>query len=176
MLEETNTILEIVFTGIGSAIFSIVVYFYKNWRKTVNKDKQIYQNYLWWLQLNNEIIKNMKHGQLPIENACSQFHLLEPYTLNYIEFFDDSLRVQMLAYDILIQGALVKKVISSTDLNQLEFESQSIHHTLSQRIKFIDEYIGKFAVSSFILFFALPPLIKIIANKYLIRSNTDNKK
>lgn len=176
MLEETNTILEIVFTGIGSAIFSIVVYFYKNWRKTVNKDKQIYQNYLWWLQLNNEIIKNMKHGQLPIENACSQFHLLEPYTLNYIEFFDDSLRVQMLAYDILIQGALVKKGISSTDLNLLEFESQSIHHTLSQRIKFIDEYIGKFAVSSFILFFALPPLIKIIASKYLIRSNTDNKK
>ena len=82
----------------------------------------------------------------------------------------------MLAYDILIQGALVKKGISSTDLNLLEFESQSIHHTLSQRIKFIDEYIGKFAVSSFILFFALPPLIKIIANKYLIRSNTDNKK
>ena len=58
MLEETNTMLEIVFTGIGSAIFSIVVYFYKNWRKTVNKDKQIYQNYLWWLQLNNEIIKS----------------------------------------------------------------------------------------------------------------------
>ena len=72
MLEETNTMLEIVFTGIGSAIFSIVVYFYKNWRKTVNKDKQIYQNYLWWLQLNNEIIKNMKHGQLPIENASFQ--------------------------------------------------------------------------------------------------------
>lgn len=66
MLEETNTMLEIVFTGIGSAIFSIVVYFYKNWRKTVNKDKQIYQNYLWWLQLNNEIIKNMKHGQLSV--------------------------------------------------------------------------------------------------------------
>lgn len=41
--------LEIVFTGIGSAIFSIMVYFYKNWRKTVNKDKQIYQNYLWWI-------------------------------------------------------------------------------------------------------------------------------
>lgn len=76
MLEETNTMLEIVFTGIGSAIFSIVVYFYKNWRKTVNKDKQIYQNYLWWLQLNNEIIKNMKHGQLPIENACSQNRFL----------------------------------------------------------------------------------------------------
>lgn len=168
--------LEIVFTGIGSAIFSIVVYFYKNWRKTVNKDKQIYQNYLWWIQLNNEIIKNMKHSQSTIENSCSQFHLLEPYTLNYIEIFDDSLRVQMLDYNLLVQRALVKKGISSTDLNQLEFKSQSIHYALSQRIKFIDEYIGKFAVSSFILFFALPPLINIIANKYLIRSNTDNKK
>lgn len=39
--------LEIIFTGIGSAFFSILVYFYKNWRKTVNEDKQIYQNYLW---------------------------------------------------------------------------------------------------------------------------------
>ena len=145
-------------------------------RKTVNKDKQIYQNYLWWIQLNNEIIKNMKHSQSTIENSCSQFHLLEPYTLNYIEIFDDSLRVQMLDYNLLVQRALVKKGISSTDLNQLEFKSQSIHYALSQRIKFIDEYIGKFAVSSFILFFALPPLIKIIANKYLIRSNTDNKK
>lgn len=168
--------LEIIFTGIGSAIFSIVVYFYKNWRKTVNRDKQIYQNYLWWIQLNNEIIKNMKHSQSTIENSCSQFHLLEPYTLNYIEIFDDSLRVQMLDYNILIQEALVKKGISSTDLNQLEFKSQSIHYALSQRIQFIDEYIGKFAVSSFILFFALPPLIKIIANRYLIRSNTGNKK
>ena len=64
MLEETNTMLEIVFTGIGSAIFSIVVYFYKNWRKTVNKDKQIYQNYLWWLQLNNEIIKKALSQQM----------------------------------------------------------------------------------------------------------------
>lgn len=82
----------------------------------------------------------------------------------------------MLDYNLLVQRALVKKGISSTDLNQLEFKSQSIHYALSQRIKFIDEYIGKFAVSSFILFFALPPLIKIIANKYLIRSNTDNKK
>ena len=26
--------LEIIFTGIGSAIFSVVVYLYKNWRKT----------------------------------------------------------------------------------------------------------------------------------------------
>ena len=118
----------------------------------------------------------MKHSQSTIENSCSQFHLLEPYTLNYIEIFDDSLRVQMLDYNLLVQRALVKKGISSTDLNQLEFKSQSIHYALSQRIKFIDEYIGKFAVSSFILFFALPPLIKIIANKYLIRSNTDNKK
>lgn len=74
--------LEIIFTGIGSAIFSVVVYLYKNWRKTVNEDKQAYQNYLWWLQLNAEIIRNMKFGQSIIETACSQFHLLEPYTLN----------------------------------------------------------------------------------------------
>ena len=70
--------------------------------------------YLWWLQLNDEIIKNMKNNQLSIENSCSQFHLLEPYTLNYIEVFDDSMRVQMLSYNILIQGALVKRGISSS--------------------------------------------------------------
>ncbi|WP_302173282.1 hypothetical protein [Megasphaera elsdenii] len=118
----------------------------------------------------------MKNNQLSIENSCSQFHLLEPYTLNYIEVFDDSMRVQMLSYNILIQGALVKRGISSSDLSHLEFKSQSIHQSISQRIKFIDEFVGKFSISSFILFFALPPLIKVIANKYLIRSNTGDKK
>lgn len=66
--------LEIIFTGIGSAIFSVVVYLYKNWRKTVNEDKQAYQNYLWWLQLNAEIIRNMKFGQ----------SIIEPLALNFI--------------------------------------------------------------------------------------------
>lgn len=66
---------EIVFTGIGSAFFSLVVYLYKNWRKTVNADKQTYQNYLWWLQLNAEIIKNMR-------NIVRQS--LKPLALNFI--------------------------------------------------------------------------------------------
>ena len=60
--------LEIIFTGIGSAIFSVVVYLYKNWRKTVNEDKQAYQNYLWWLQLNAEIIS--KFLMMPCVLKC----------------------------------------------------------------------------------------------------------
>lgn len=167
---------EFVFTGIGSAFFSLVVYLYKNWRKTVNADKQTYQNYLWWLQLNAEIIKNMKYSQAIIETACSQFHLLEPYTLNYIELFDDALRAQMLSYDILIQGALVRKGISSKDLAQLEFVSQLLYQTLSQRIKLIDEILGKYVLSSFISYYGLPRVIKRIADKYLIRSNTGDIK
>lgn len=168
--------LEIIFTGIGSAIFSVVVYLYKNWRKTVNEDKQAYQNYLWWLQLNAEIIRNMKFGQSIIETACSQFHLLEPYTLNYIEIFDDALRAQMLSYDTLIQGALVRKGVPSKDLARLEFLSQSLHQTLSQRIQLTDEILGKHAISSFILYYVLPRLIKRIVDKCLIRSNTSDKK
>lgn len=118
----------------------------------------------------------MKFGQSIIETACSQFHLLEPYTLNYIEIFDDALRAQMLSYDILIQGALVRKGVPSKDLARLEFLSQSLHQTLSQRIQLTDEILGKHAISSFILYYVLPRLIKRIVDKCLIRSNTSDKK
>ncbi len=159
--------LEIIFTGIGSVVFTVIWHYYQLWRKSVDKDRQLFVQYLWQIKMNSSLIDEMKQGSLFVEEACMNLHTTSPYTRRYIKFFDDDLHRQFFAYNLLIQRAYIKRGLTADQLSEFERRTNSLIQHLNSYIHFIDHYLGCFSIASFIMFFSLPPLIDYIAAKYL---------
>ena len=156
-----------ILSGIFSLLVAFTGYLYNSWRNTIKMNRIIYLRYIWTLEMNLLLLKQIKNRNLSSIHGTQQIKLLEPYTLNYIPVWDNFLCNQLLQYNKLLIVPLAKKSFRNTELDMLILITKSNLQNISGCLSLIDEVIGKLSITSFLCYLSVPFVIEKIVNKYL---------
>ena len=162
-----------ILSGLCSLLLTLIGYFYNSWRNEIKASRAIYLQYLWKLELNRTILQQIRNSHIPIELACQQIQLLDPYTLCYIPSLDNHLYQQLLKYNIDLIVPLSGSKFHIDDIDRLLRQTKSISQIITSRISLIDHVIGKVSPTSFLCYLSIPIIIDKIVLKALSSASYD---
>ncbi len=166
-----------ILSSIFSLLIAIIGYLYNSWRNTIKANRIVFLQYIWTLEMNLILFKQMKNRNLSLIQGAQQVKLLKPYTLNYIPVWDNYLYNQLLQYNKLLIVPLARKNFHNADLDMLILVTKNNLQNISGLLSLIDEVVGKLSITSFLCYMSIPFVIEKIVNKYLPQtSNQINKK
>lgn len=161
---------------VASLIISLFCYFYNDWRINVKRNRRIITSFLWKLRLNQSLLSEWRNGTAIIESVCQHLILLDAYPIRYIPIMDDQLSSNLFAYNLLVQKARMHRGLSSDELELLCNYSESCISNLDGSINLVDNCLAKLSPSGFLAYLGLPITVNWIAQKYLIKQRSNDKR